>query len=110
MTKIRALTEQEETAIQAFAHEFGRTWKSQLTDVYWYNARLFTDAQGVEHSCLHALRNDPRWAHAGLAAYRLPKGFAFGPSKKARLAAARRRRKDAEALDDFNYVGSRHHY
>jgi hypothetical protein len=70
----RDLTADEVAALQAFAARYGRFWKSKLTDVYWYNARLFRDASGDEtHGyALHRLRNElgPRW----LASYKLPKG------------------------------------
>ena len=65
---IRELTNEETAALQAFAAKFGRTWKDKLASVYWYNARVWNG-----HNCLHALRNDPSWGHAGLHAYRLPK-------------------------------------
>jgi hypothetical protein len=66
--KPRELTADEAAAIAAFAAEYGRTWKSKLADIYWYNARLWEG-----RSDLHALRNDPRWGFAGLRAYRLNK-------------------------------------
>jgi hypothetical protein len=75
MTKHRELLAYELEAVQAFASAHGRRWKSQLTDVYWYNARIWMDASGsgAKGSALHGLRNDPRWGHDGLAAFKLPK-------------------------------------
>ena len=69
---IRTLTDAEHAALAAFAREHGRRWKSQLTDVYWYNARPAGISSEID-STLHALRNDPRWGHRGLDAYRLSK-------------------------------------
>lgn len=71
----RDLTVEETAAIEDFAQHYGRKWKSVLTDTYWYNARLWTGPAGDKNvgSVLHALRNDPRWGHEGLAAYKLPK-------------------------------------
>jgi len=69
---IRTLEPHEHAALAAFAKEHGRRWKSQLTDVYWYNARPAGISPDID-STLHALRNDPRWNWRGLDAYRLPK-------------------------------------
>lgn len=65
---IRDLTAEEASALHAFAAKHGRSWKDKLACGYWYNARLWGGL-----NCLHALRNDPRWGHEGLYAYRLPK-------------------------------------
>lgn len=54
---IRALTETETAALQAFAAKHGRSWKRKLSEVYWYNARVWNG-----HHCLHS---------APLRAYRL---------------------------------------
>lgn len=70
----RTLSADETAALLAFAARYGRFWKAKLTAVYWYNARLFSDASGDQtHGyALHRLRNDlgPVW----LASYKLPKG------------------------------------
>jgi hypothetical protein len=50
----RPATETETLALQAFADEHGRNWRRELSDVYWYNARLW-----------HGIRNDlgPKWLY-----------------------------------------------
>jgi hypothetical protein len=71
----RTLTAEEIAALQSFAAEYGRKWKSVLSDTYWYNARVFyargnyTDS--IPGSLLHGLRNThgPSW----LAGFKLPK-------------------------------------
>jgi hypothetical protein len=72
---IRQLTPTEAEALRMFAAAHGRTWKAQLTDVYWYNARIWRDpaSDGANGALLHALRNDPRWSFDGLHAFKLPK-------------------------------------
>ncbi|GAA5666735.1 hypothetical protein Brsp07_05251 [Brucella sp. NBRC 14130] len=62
MTKLRPLTPKEHAALQAYALENGRRWKSKLNDD-WMNART----TGV----LQALRNShgPNW----LVSYSLSK-------------------------------------
>jgi hypothetical protein len=62
MNKLRSLTPKEHAALQAFALENGRRWKSKLNDD-WMNART----TGI----LQALRNShgPSW----LVSYTLPK-------------------------------------
>lgn len=72
---IRELAPYELDALVSFAAKNGRRWKSELTDVYWYNARIWRDASGsgAKGEALDALRNDPRWGHRGLEAFRLPK-------------------------------------
>ena len=76
MTNYRPLTAQELEALQTFAKEQGRTWKSKLSDTYWYNARIWEEWNGMECSkdkgyLLHSLRNThgPSW----LADFKLPK-------------------------------------
>jgi hypothetical protein len=75
---IRELTNEESSALQAFAAKHGRTWKRKLAEIYWYNARIWDGRH-----CLHGLRNDPAFGHAGLDAYKLPK-----PEFKTPLTAA----------------------
>lgn len=62
MNKLRSLTPKEHAALQAYALENGRRWKSKLNDD-WMNART----TGI----LQALRNShgPSW----LVSYSLPK-------------------------------------
>ena len=52
-------------ALQAFADAHGRKWKSELSDVYWYNARLWRGGTENMGSMLHAIRNDfgPTWLY-----------------------------------------------
>lgn len=72
MANIRDLTPNETAALAAFANVNGKRWKSLLTDVYWYHARIWRDPDtGLENHgfTLHALRNDPRWSYEGLQAY-----------------------------------------
>lgn len=72
MRQYRDLKPDELTALQAFAAEHGRRWKSVLTDVYWYNARIWragpNDCYGY---ILHGIRNEfgPSW----LDSFKLPK-------------------------------------
>lgn len=72
---IRELGPYEIAALVSFARDRGRFWKAELADTYWYNARIWRDASGsgAKGEALHALRNDPRWGHKGLDAFRLPK-------------------------------------
>lgn len=75
MAKFRELTTEEIAALEAFASEYGRTWKSTLSDTYWYNARIFYARGNYDDSrpgaLLHGLRNShgPSW----LAGFKLPK-------------------------------------
>lgn len=61
------LQQEHRDALQAFADEHGKRWKSELTDVYWYNARIWRDAKGDQtHGYhLHAIRNNlgPTWLY-----------------------------------------------
>jgi len=68
--KYRDLTDHELEAVQAFAKEFGRTWKDRLAFDYWPRARLYVTRDGRQLAVLHALRNNlgPQW----LAQYKLP--------------------------------------
>lgn len=72
---IRDLDDEELSAIQRFARQHGRQWKDRLASVYWYNARVWRGPGSEPHdgAVLHGLRNDPRWNHAGLAKFRLPR-------------------------------------
>jgi hypothetical protein len=69
----RDLTAEELAALQRFALAQGRTWKRVLTDIYWYNARLWVgpSSKPNDGSILHGLRNDlgPAW----LATFKLPR-------------------------------------
>lgn len=64
-TTFSTLTLEDINAIKAFAADYGRTWKSELSNKYWYNARLWRDSTGstVQGSILHGLRNShgPEW-------------------------------------------------
>lgn len=58
---------EEIAALQAFADAHGRRWKDELSQVYWYNARVWrgtVDGQPVGH-VLHGIRNDfgPTWLY-----------------------------------------------
>ena len=60
------LTADELAALTAFAGAHGRRWKSELNNVYWYNARLWRGVDGrddIVGSVLHGLRNThgPSW-------------------------------------------------
>lgn len=55
-------------ALQQFANAHGRNWKSELSNVYWYNARLWRGVDGrddVIGSTLHGIRNTfgPKWLY-----------------------------------------------
>lgn len=75
MTKriYRELTTDELDALQAFAKDYGRTWKSALNNTYWYNARVWRNPVTDDNSqgyILHGLRNThgPDW----LDGFKLP--------------------------------------
>ena len=55
----RNITIEELDAVRAFAAAHGRTWKSQLNNTYWWNARIWRDDDGsTRHgTVLHGLRN-----------------------------------------------------
>jgi hypothetical protein len=61
----RPATETETLALQAFADEHGRNWRRELSDVYWYNARLWRGPEAGMGSELHGIRNDlgPKWLY-----------------------------------------------
>lgn len=65
------LTDFDMESLQAFAKAHGRKWKSVLTDVYWYNARIWEGPKPGMGNALHGLRNSygPSW----LADFKLPK-------------------------------------
>jgi hypothetical protein len=76
MRTYRTLDADEIAALQAFAKEKGRRWKSVLNEVYWYNARIWEEWTGMKCSkdkgyLLHGLRNShgPTW----LDGFKLPK-------------------------------------
>ncbi len=52
-------TPAEAAALDAFAALEGRRWRSLLTEVYWYNARIWIDRDGTSAhgTVLHRLRN-----------------------------------------------------
>lgn len=63
----RELTTEETAALQAFANAFPKgdrkrgcySWKEVLTNIYWYNARVWEDDNGSkDHGyVLHSIRN-----------------------------------------------------
>lgn len=71
-----APTTEQLAALQAFANAYPkgdkkrgcRDWKAVLTDLYWYNARIWEDANGDQSHgyVLHSIRNSlgPTWLHA----------------------------------------------
>lgn len=66
MTKTTQPNAEQIAALKAFADHHGRRWKSILSDVFWYNARLWTGAKGDDQrigSVLHGIRNQfgPSW-------------------------------------------------
>lgn len=52
-------------ALQAFADAHGRNWKSELSDVYWYNARIWRGPEENMGYVLHTIRNNygPEWLY-----------------------------------------------
>ncbi|QIG74600.1 hypothetical protein EVC11_018 [Rhizobium phage RHph_I20] len=72
--RYRDLTQEELEALQAFAAEYGRQWKGVLSNVYWYNARVWRGGKPNDGYILHGLRNSlgPSW----LDGFKLPKGGA----------------------------------
>lgn len=57
------LANEEREALQAFANAHGRKWKSELSDVYWYNARIWNGPVPGMGNTLHGIRNNygPSW-------------------------------------------------
>lgn len=66
----RDLLPDELESLRAFAAENGRSWRNELSEKYWYNARVWRDKAGKEHPVLHRLRNEfgPTW----LAGFKFP--------------------------------------
>jgi hypothetical protein len=63
----------ELAALDSYAKEYGRKWKSAL-ELDWYNARLSSCAAMPNRgSILHGLRNHPDFGPRGLVAFRFPK-------------------------------------
>lgn len=59
---------EELDALQRFANAHGRLWKQELSNVYWYNARLWRDygrPNDEVGAILHGIRNDfgPTWLY-----------------------------------------------
>ncbi len=61
----RELEADEIAALQAFADAHGRRWKSELSDVYWYNARIWIGPVPNMGNVLHGIRNEfgPTWLY-----------------------------------------------
>ena len=59
----RIIDENERAALQAFATAHGRKWRTELTDVYWYNARIWQGPAPGMGNTLHSIRNEfgPTW-------------------------------------------------
>lgn len=59
----RELEADEALALQAFADAHGRCWKTTLSSVYWYNARIWEGPKPNMGNLLHGIRNDlgPTW-------------------------------------------------
>jgi hypothetical protein len=73
MQTFPAISSEELAALLRFANDNGRRWKSQLSDIYWYNARIWRGEDGRDDSVgyvLHGLRNShgPAW----LDTFKLP--------------------------------------
>lgn len=67
MTATRKLEFAEVAALSRYATAHGPLWVQTLASVNWYNARIWTGGMQGDGNILHALRNDPRWGHTGLA-------------------------------------------
>lgn len=62
----REPTTEEIAALEAFAKAHGRNkWRVELTQVYWYNARIWIGPEPGMGSTLHRIRNDlgPTWLY-----------------------------------------------
>ncbi len=64
----RTPTEAEHAALEAFALAHGRKWRDTLTQVYWYNARIWHGPRGERRdlgTTLHGIRNEfgPTWLY-----------------------------------------------
>lgn len=59
----RELDEHETAALQAFADAHGPRWRHELSDVYWYNARIWRGPTENTGAVLHGIRNEfgPTW-------------------------------------------------
>lgn len=65
MSDYRQPTAEETLALQAFADAHGRTWKDELSQVYWYNARIWIGPEPHMGTRLHEVRNmlGPTWLY-----------------------------------------------
>lgn len=63
MRKFPELTPDDTAALRAFADAHGRDWKAELSNVYWYNARLWRGPVPGMGETLHGIRNNygPTW-------------------------------------------------
>lgn len=62
----RDLLPEEHAALEAFAEAHGRNrWRAELTQVYWYNARIWIGPEAGMGSTLHGIRNTfgPTWLY-----------------------------------------------
>lgn len=59
------LTSEDRGALERFAKAHGMRWRATLTDVYWYNARIWRDGEPNDGNILHAIRNNfgPTWLY-----------------------------------------------
>lgn len=73
MTTQRTPAPYEVAALRAFSDAHGKKWREELTNAYWYNARIWRDASGsgAHGEALHGIRNSfgPSWLHD---VFRLP--------------------------------------
>ena len=76
-SEYRELTQEELAALVAFAKAYGRakkgrTWKDELSMIYWYNARIWTGPVPGMGNLLHGIRNKfgPTWLYD---IFKLPK-------------------------------------
>jgi hypothetical protein len=53
------LPDEHRQALQAFADAHGRGWKDELSQVYWYNARIWSGPVPGMGARLHEVRNSP---------------------------------------------------
>lgn len=65
-------------ALQAFADAHGRGWKDELSQVYWYNARIWNGPEPDMGSRLQEVRNGfgPTWLYDECAIKATPKARA----------------------------------
>jgi len=65
------LTANQTSALQSYAAQYGKLWKTKLADD-WASARLRSCADMPNRGAvLQGLRNDPNFGHAGLKAFSL---------------------------------------